>query len=85
MIRLIYKRLADGIDSRARPEGNPIMGIADRTKLEAIKSWCSCDSMFEDYYHFHVGPREFCTICKSDSLNNDHYHCGYCLKLSQVG
>ena len=60
------------------------MCIAKQTKLEAIRSWCSCDSMFEDFYHHHVAPNQFCDICKTGS-SSSHYHCGYCLKLSQVG
>ncbi|GIT01608.1 MAG: hypothetical protein Ct9H300mP11_00800 [Chloroflexota bacterium] len=50
-----------------------------------MRSWCKCDSMFEDFYHFHVAPNQFCSICQKDEFNADHYHCGYCLKLSQVG
>ena len=52
---------------------------------KTIKSWCNCDSMFEDFYHFHITPKQFCGICKRDGFKKDHYHCGYCLKLSQVG
>ena len=52
---------------------------------EMTRRWCSCDSMYEDLYSFHEPPFKFCLICKTDECDNDHYHCGSCLKLSQVG
>ena len=59
---------------------------ADKETISTIMmSWCNCDSMFEDSYHFHLAPNQFCSICKKTDFNADHYHCGYCLKLSQVG
>lgn len=58
--------------------------MVEKLKID-IGEWCSCDTMFEDVYSFHVGPNLYCGICKSSGCDNDHYHCGYCLKLSQVG
>ena len=61
------------------------MCIAKKTKLEVMRSWCSYDSMLEDFYHFHVAPKQIC----GNGCSNDHHHCGFCksdcLKLWQVG
>ena len=53
------------------------------------KKWCSCN-LGQEGYDFHVPPNKECVICKVErqddgKMDNDHYHCGACLKLSQIG
>ena len=52
---------------------------------EAIsREWCNCDMRGDGSYDFHVPPNETCPICKA-SIDNDHYHCGACSRVTQVG
>jgi len=51
---------------------------------EAIsREWCSCNYHI-DSYSFHVPPNKHCPLCKA-IIDNDHYHCGACSKVTQVG
>ena len=45
--------------------------------------WCGCN-LLDEAYTYHVPPLQFCVLCRVE-LDNDHYHCGACLKLSQIG
>jgi len=45
--------------------------------------WCICN-MGQEGYDYHIPPNKECAICK-DKIDNDHYHCGACLQLSQIG
>ena len=56
--------------------------VDDWLRKEA-KKWCSCN-LGQEGYDFHVSPNKHCGICKEE-IDNDHYHCGACLKLSQIG
>ena len=57
---------------------------------EAIaKQWCSCtekDINWDVGYSFHISPNVYCPLCKEEPpLDNDHYHCHLCAKLTQIG
>ena len=45
---------------------------------------CTCEMRKEGAYDFHIAQNETCPVCK-DSIDNDHYHCGVCSKVTQVG
>ena len=45
--------------------------------------WCSCNYA-NDSYSFHIPPNKYCPICNA-TIDNDHYHCGACSKVTQVG
>ena len=47
------------------------------------KEWCNCDYHVEAY-DIHIPPNKECPLCHS-SIDNDHYHCGTCSKVSQIG
>jgi len=54
-----------------------------------VKNWCSCN-LGQEAYGFHVPPNKECAICArvrrdDGKMDNDHYHCGACMKLSQIG
>ena len=53
------------------------------------QEWCTCSedvalSSISGGYTFYCPPNLECPLCKV-SINNDHYHCGVCAKISQVG
>jgi hypothetical protein len=54
-------------------------------KFNEIKEWCTCNSDTESAYTFHVPSNRFCSLCKVTNERQDHYHCGVCCKLTQVG
>jgi len=45
--------------------------------------WCTCN-MGEESYTFYIPSLQFCVLCRVE-LDNDHYHCGACMRLSQIG
>jgi len=45
--------------------------------------WCTCN-MGEVTYNYHIPSLQFCVLCRVE-LDNDHYHCGACMRLSQIG
>ena len=47
------------------------------------KNWCECDNI-NNTFDFHIPPNRWCALCK-EKINNDHYHCGECSRLSQIG
>lgn len=54
-----------------------------------VKHWCSCEYNDESYA-FHIPPYKVCAICKGvrkdeGIMKQDHYHCGVCSKLTQIG
>lgn len=51
---------------------------------EMLKNWCNCDTL-ESIYDIHIAPNTYCLVCKIDDYDDDHYHCGTCLKLTQIG
>ena len=53
--------------------------------LNKIKEWCTCNLDTELAYTLHVPSNRFCSLCKSTNERLDHYHCGVCCKLTQVG
>ena len=54
------------------------------TKWEGLsQEWCTC-SQGNEGYTFHCPPNLKCPLCKA-TIDNDHYHCGVCAKISQVG
>ena len=53
--------------------------------LNSVKEWCTCDLDTESAYTFHVPANRFCALCKGTNERQDHYHCGVCVKLVQVG
>jgi len=50
---------------------------------QLAREWCNCVDYNGDYTFF-VPPNRHCSLCKA-TINNDHYHCGACSKISQVG
>ena len=63
-------------------EGNGLKKEGKDWIMEA-KKWCSCN-LGEEAYSYHIPPDKDCAICRV-TIDNDHYHCGACLKLSQIG
>jgi len=60
--------------------------VLDQIKINweaASTEWCSCPHGTNGY-DSHIPPNISCPICKA-SIDNDHYHCGVCSKISQVG
>ena len=53
--------------------------------LNKIKEWCTCNLDTELAYTLHVPSNRFCSLCKGTNERQDHYHCGVCCKLTQVG
>jgi len=63
-----------------------VQEILDKVQVnwEGIsKEWCSCP-YGADGYDMHIPPNKHCPLCKA-TIDNDHYHCGACSKVSQVG
>ena len=76
--RKSYEKLRIGLDT--------VKEILDKvqTNWKGIsKEWCSCNYQ-TDSYSFHIPPNKYCPLCKA-TINNDHYHCGVCSKILQVG
>ena len=76
---------------RAREELQRMAKAYDQAKIwikeqrEKEYDWCSCNLDTESAYTFHVPANRFCALCKSTNERLDHYHCGVCIKLTQVG
>ena len=50
-----------------------------------LYEWCVCTLDAKSAYDFHVPANRFCPLCKGTNKRYDHYHCGVCVKLTQVG
>lgn len=71
-----------------------VQQVLDRVQTNwdtLAKEWCTCSQDGEglwngasEGYTFHCPPNLKCPLCKA-SIDNDHYHCGVCSKISQVG
>ena len=64
-----------------------VQEVLDKVQInwEAIGTeWCSCTMRKDGSYDFHIAPNETCPVCKA-AIDNDHYHCGVCSKVTQVG
>jgi hypothetical protein len=71
-----------------------VQQVLDRVQTNwdtLAKEWCTCSQDGEglwngasEGYTFHCPPNLKCPLCKV-SIDNDHYHCGVCSKISQVG
>ena len=64
-----------------------VQEVLDQVEInwEAVSTeWCSCELREDGAYDFHIAPNQICPVCKA-SIDNDHYHCGICSKVTQVG
>ena len=66
---------------------NKVQEVLDQVQVnwKAISTeWCTCAMRKDGSYDFHIAPNENCPVCKA-TIDNDHYHCGVCSKVTQVG
>jgi len=70
--------------SHISPE-EQVANLILNNKMKKRIEWCTCNLDTESAYTFHVPGNRFCSLCKSTNERQDHYHCGVCGKLTQVG
>ena len=76
--RRTRKAIGDWQEGKGRvEEGKPFK------PFDVTGKWCTCN-MGLDSYDYHVPHLQFCVLCRVE-LDNDHYHCGACMRLSQIG
>lgn len=52
--------------------------------LKARIEWCTCKYDLDASYAIHVPAYKLCPFCKRTDEKYVHYHCGVCIKLTQV-
>ena len=57
----------------------------EQNRLKSRIEWCTCKFDPDTSYALHVPVNKPCPFCKITNEDQHHYHCGVCIKLTQVG